>query len=215
MNRATRSEQGSLCRLERLLCAAFALNQPSPRTASSGLSLALALMHALFPRTPGPAPAAQAKAKDYQPLAPPVTAVPPATSTRKSALCPEEPRTLVLRTIVPRSPHVSRPFRELHTIVASSNLLNVWDMLESCKSVGHGFRISSNLLVESSRSSAESSISSTPHLSSPMHAHHDSCICQIPKEKKALQEHLNPYNSRPPHYCQDRVPCAIIYDADP
>jgi len=31
-------------------------------------------MHALLLQTPGLAPAAQAKAKDYQPLAPPVTA---------------------------------------------------------------------------------------------------------------------------------------------
>lgn len=50
-------------------------------------SLALALMHVLLLRTPGLASAAQAKAKDYQPLAPPVTAVPPATGAHTNQPC--------------------------------------------------------------------------------------------------------------------------------
>ena len=115
MNRATRSEQGSLCRLERLLCAAFLLNQPSSRRPSSGLSRSRAYACAVtsnsWPCARGPSqskrlPATRSSCNSGG-------AVPPATSTHKSALYPEEPRTLVLRTIVPRSPHVSRPFREL------------------------------------------------------------------------------------------------------
>lgn len=95
-----------------LPCAAFILNQPSPRTASSGLSRsrahACAVTSNSWPCVRGPSqserlPATRSSCNSCT------------TShqrTRKPALCPEELRTLVLRTIVPRSPHVSRLFRE-------------------------------------------------------------------------------------------------------
>ena len=141
MNRANPSEQGSSCRESPRSpqSSSGALTLPcfpaQPAIASKGLLLALALMHALLPRTPGLAPAAQAKAKDHQPLTPTVT---PATSIRRTNQ-PCTGRTKNLGTPHHRAAPSPRLTSVPQTpILASSNLLNVWDMLESCKSIGHG-----------------------------------------------------------------------------
>jgi len=85
----------------------------------------------MYLRTPGLAPAAQARANNHQPL--PRTV--PATSIHKYSPVPggaraQEGRTLVLRIIVPLPTSHIRPAQT--PIVASSNFLNVCDTLESC-----------------------------------------------------------------------------------
>ena len=150
MNRANRSEQGSTCRERSEPCSgALTLHcfrpQPAIHRHEQLLlgSLALALMHALFHRTPGLTPAAQAKAKDYPATRSSCNSCDTShqlTQISPVLYCTERTKVLAsphlsCRALLP-TPHVSHPCRKLQ-IVASSNLLNVWDMLESCKIVGY------------------------------------------------------------------------------
>ena len=142
MNRASIGTRVVVPREERALSealtlhAAFLLDQPSPRRPSSALSRSRAYACAVpsnsWPHPRGPSqserlPATHCYCTLYH--QPPAHTNQPCTGRTKNLGTPHHRAAHSPRlTSIPQTP-----------IVASSNLLNVWDMLESCKSVGHGF----------------------------------------------------------------------------
>jgi hypothetical protein len=145
MNRANRSEQGSTCRersepdLERLLCTTFDPNQPSIATNSFfwALSLSRLCMRCsleLLASRPRPKP--KRKTTSHSLSCDSCTTSHQLTQISLVHTVPGEPRTLVLR-IIRAAPSPRLTSVPQTPIVASSNLLNIWDMLESCKIVGY------------------------------------------------------------------------------
>jgi hypothetical protein len=144
MNRANRSEQGSSCResprrpqsvLERLLCPVFLLNQPSPRKGFFSLSrLCMRCYLELLALRPRPKPKRRTTSHSLLLYS---CATSHQHTEDKSALYRENQEPWYSASSCRALP--TSHLRSATPIVASSNLLNVWDMLESCKSVGHDF----------------------------------------------------------------------------